>query len=404
MDINPIVLSIPVYFLLIGAELLVQHFQKDIHYRLNDAIANISCGITDQVAHVFMKIFTITIYQLVFQYFSVFEIPATWFTLILLFVASDFCYYWAHRKSHEINLFWIGHVVHHQSEEYNLSVALRQGAFQVVFTFIFYLPLALIGFDTLSFVMMNGLVTVYQFWIHTESIGKLGWFEKIFNTPSHHRVHHGRDPKYIDKNHAGVFIIWDKMFGTFREEEEQPTYGITTPLQTWNPLKAHVSPILQLMQNAARAKGIDKLKILFNPPGWLPDYAGGIQKPKEVDKLHYRKFDTTINNRTGIYILFQFTIVLAGTAAFLFIHEKLTLLQNFIGAFAIIHAVLNFGLMFENRNWVLYSELIRLITFPFVIYIFTNTLSFHDGILTAVCGLILISMAGLLLVGSMRWS
>src|SRR6478609_7382117 len=131
MEINPIILSIPVYFILIGVELIVQQFQKVKSYRLNDAITNISCGITDQVAVVFFKIISVTIYQLIFQYCALFDIPKTWWMFIVLFVASDFCYYWAHRKSHEINLFWLGHAIHHQSEDYNLSVALRQGALQV---------------------------------------------------------------------------------------------------------------------------------------------------------------------------------------------------------------------------------------------------------------------------------
>lgn len=387
MDLNPIVLSIPIYFILIGVELLVQYFQKDNHYRLNDAVTNISCGITDQVAHVFMKIFTIVIYQLVYEHLSVFQIPSTWFTLIILFIASDFCYYWAHRKSHEINLFWIGHVVHHQSEEYNLSVALRQGALQVVFTFFFYLPLAFLGFDTLSFVLINGLVTVYQFWIHTESIGKMGWFEKIFNTPSHHRVHHGRDPKYIDKNHAGVFIIWDKMFGTFQVEEEHPTYGITTPVNTWNPLMAHITPIKSLFKYVMKVRGADKLKVLLKPPGWMPEYAGGFQKPKAVDKTVFKKFDTGLNPKLGIYVLSQYALSIGGTAVFLFSHEKLNLTLNFLGAFAIMHAVINFGAMLENRKWAYFSEIARLIALPFIVSVFTASLSFESE-LFLVCSVI----------------
>ncbi len=392
MNLNPIILSIPIYFILIGFELLVQHFQQENHYRLNDAITNISCGITDQVVHVFMKLFTITIYQWVFQNFAIFSIPHHWLAYILLFIACDFCYYWAHRKSHEINLFWIGHVVHHQSEEYNLSVALRQGALQVVFTFFFFLPLAFAGFDTVSFVLMNGLVTIYQFWIHTESIGKMGWFEKIFNTPSHHRVHHGRDPKYIDKNHAGVFIIWDKMFGTFQEEEEHPTYGITTPVNTWNPLKSHISPIRNLFISASKVKGLDKLLVLLKPPGWMPEYAGGFQKPKPVDVKIFKKFDTGANKNLGIYILFQYVILIAGTAMFLFLHEKFNLILHFLGAIAIIHGIVNFGLLFENKRWAFYSEIVRLLLLPFVISFFTSGILYSKELFFMTGGVSLISI------------
>jgi len=235
MNINPVVLSIPIYFLLIGIELLIQQFSKKKLYRFSDAVTNISCGITQQLTGVFFIIFSLGIYQLIYEKLAVFHIPSNAFTLVLLFILVDFAYYWAHRMSHEINLFWGSHVVHHQSEDYNLSVALRQSSFQVIWMSMFYYPLALIGFNTLDFALMSALSTVYQFWIHTETIKKLGPLEYILNTPSHHRVHHGREPKYIDKNHAGVFITWDMLFGTCQKEEEKPVYGITRPVKSWNP-------------------------------------------------------------------------------------------------------------------------------------------------------------------------
>lgn len=223
MNINPIVLSIPVFFVLIGIELLVERFTQQKLYRLPDAISNISCGITSQLSGLFLKIFGIGVYQFLFEKFAFFTMDnTTWWYWVALFLLVDFAYYWAHRMSHEVNLFWGGHVVHHQSEEYNLSVALRQSSLQVVWTFAFNLPIALLGFQPLDFVLVAAFNTLYQFWIHTETIGKLPrWIEFIFNTPSHHRVHHGRNPKYIDKNHAGSLIIWDRIFGTFQQEEEK---------------------------------------------------------------------------------------------------------------------------------------------------------------------------------------
>ena len=265
---DPIILSIPIYFLLIAVELIIQFVQRKPHYRLNDAVTNISCGITQQITNLFFKVVTVAVYQLVYEYGALFHIPVTWYTVAILFVLVDFCYYWAHRKSHEINLFWGGHVVHHQSEDYNLSVALRQGSFQVLWTFFFYLPLAVIGFDTLTFVTVSAFVTLYQFWIHTETIGRLGWFERIFNTPSHHRVHHGRNPKYIDKNHAGVFIVWDKLFGTFQAEEERPIYGVTQAVDSWNPVWVnfkHYAYMAQLLRQSPRWS--DRVKIIVNKPG-----------------------------------------------------------------------------------------------------------------------------------------
>ena len=217
MNPDPIILSIPIFFLLIGIELAVERFSHRKLYRLPDAVANLSCGITSQLSGLFTRIFAIGIYEAVYSNLALFKPEKNWLYWLALFLLADMAYYWAHRMSHEINLFWGGHVVHHQSEDYNLSVALRQSSFQVVWTFAFSLPLALIGFDTLDFALISALSLLYQFWIHTETINKMGWFEYVFNTPSHHRVHHGRNPKYIDKNHAGTLIIWDRMFGTFQE-------------------------------------------------------------------------------------------------------------------------------------------------------------------------------------------
>jgi sterol desaturase/sphingolipid hydroxylase (fatty acid hydroxylase superfamily) len=361
MDFSPVVLAIPIYFLLIGVELIIQQYRKIQLYRLHDAVTNISCGMTQQLTGLFFKVATIGIYQFFYEHFRVATIAPTWYTLIILFIAADFLYYWAHRMSHEINLFWGGHVVHHQSEDYNLSVALRQGSFQVIWTFAFYLPLAFAGFDTISFAAMSGLVTVYQFWIHTETIGKMGWFEWIFNTPSHHRVHHGRDPKYIDRNHAGVFIIWDRMFGTFKEEEEKPTYGITTPVDSWNPFWVNIHHYKNLMLNFLNVKGLkNKLKILFYKPGWMPEEMGGYQAPQRVPST-YRKFETSPSKLATIYGFFQYVIALLTGALFLFTTAQFTIVEQAIVALLLIFTITVTGGMFEVKKWVIYAEIFRLL-------------------------------------------
>lgn len=369
MNLNPIVLSIPIYFLLIGIELLIQAFSKQNIYRLNDAITNISCGITQQITGVFFKILTITAYQFIYENWALVNIPVTWWSVLILFFAVDFCYYWSHRMSHEVNLFWGGHVVHHQSEDYNFSVALRQGSFQVIWTFMFYLPLAVIGFDTLTFVLVSALVTVYQFWIHTETIGKLGWFEWIFNTPSHHRVHHGRNPKYIDKNHAGMFIIWDRMFGTFQEEEEKPIYGITKPVNSWNPVWVNLQHYVDLWKSVKQTRRFsDTLKLLFYKPGWFPEYMGGVQTVPEVDRNAYSKYDIKTNLNLSYYILFQFVVVLAVTALFLFNESKLALLEKSIFAVGIIFTIVNCGVLFERKEWVKYAEVFRIVSMVVLVF------------------------------------
>lgn len=373
MDFNPVILSIPVYFLLIGIELLIQFIGDRKLYRLPDAVTNISCGITQQVTNLFLKVLGVGVYTFLFTQAALMEIPVTWWSWIVLFVAADFCYYWAHRMSHEINLFWGGHVVHHQSEDYNFSVALRQGSFQILWTFGFYLPLALIGFDPTQFVITSAFVTVYQFWIHTETIGKLGWVELIFNTPSHHRVHHGRDPKYIDRNHAGVFIIWDRMFGTFQEEEEKPVYGITTPCKSWNPVWVNLAHYHRMASDLPRMKSwSDRFKYLFKKPGWYPEYLGGYQAPSEVDRPAYRKYDTPFSSVQGYYVLFQYLIVLGGTALFLFNAAELSGWVQAGLVVMILWAVVNCGGLLESRAWATFSEYMRLL----LILVLTGTLTY----------------------------
>lgn len=362
MDINPIVLSIPIYFLLIGIELLIQQFSKKKLYRLNDAITNISCGITQQVTGIFLKVIGVGAYALVYEYFAIWEVPNLWYTFIILFVAADFFYYWAHRMSHEINLFWGGHVVHHQSEDYNFSVALRQGSFQILWTFAFYLPLAVIGFDPVTFVLVSALVTVYQFWIHTETIGKLGFLEWFMNTPSHHRVHHGRNPKYIDRNHAGVFIIWDRMFGTFKEEEERPTYGITKPVNSWNPVWVNLNHYHEMYHTAkAIPNWKDKLKFMFYKPGWLPEEMGGYQAAPEVDKNTYSKYNVLPPKPLNLYVLVQYIIALGATAFFLFQQENFTMIEKAMVVFSIVITITNCGALFEMKNWVWILEKVRIV-------------------------------------------
>jgi sterol desaturase/sphingolipid hydroxylase (fatty acid hydroxylase superfamily) len=359
---------------LIGIELVVERITNKKLYRLPDAIANMSCGITSQLSGLFLKVFAIGIYQLLHENFNLVTWDKTWIYWVALFLLADLAYYWAHRMSHEINLFWGGHVVHHQSEEYNLSVALRQSSLQVVWTFAFSLPLAFIGFETLDFAIMSAYITLYQFWIHTELINKMGWFEYIFNTPSHHRVHHGRNPKYIDKNHAGTLIIWDRMFGTFQPEEERPTYGITKPINSWNAAFANFSHYEEMAKDMKRIPSwSDKIKYMFKKPGWLPDYLGGYRAAPEVNKESYKKYETPSSLSLNLYVLFQYVLCLGGTSMFLFAQklpdgtDRFDLSEKAFIAVLITIVVVNCGVLFENRPWVRYLEWIRIVLYPLLL-------------------------------------
>lgn len=363
MILDPTVIAIPVYFLLIGIELIVHRLQAVKSYRLNDAITNINCGVTSQVTGAFLKVLSIGVYTIIFERFRVMDLPSTTLVWAIAFIAYDFFYYWAHRMSHQVNLFWGGHSVHHQSEEYNLSVALRQSSTQTIWTFAFYIPMALVGVHPILLVSVSGFNLLYQFWIHTESINKLPkWFEAVFNTPSHHRVHHARNPKYIDKNHAGTFIVWDKLFGTFKAEEERPIYGITKNLNSWNPVWANVAHYSDMWGDIKSIpKFTDKIRYVFEKPGWLPDYMGGYRAPQDVDAHSYVKFNTETAARLNIYVLVQYILLLAGTSLFLFNLEQMQTADKLIFAGVIIFSVISFGALFENRSWAVAIESLRLI-------------------------------------------
>ncbi len=364
MNLNPIVLSIPVFFLLIGIELVVERISHRKLYRFPDAIANLSCGITSQVSGLFLRVFAIGVYEILFSNLAFFSLDrSVWWYWVALFLLVDLAYYWAHRMSHEVNLFWGGHVVHHQSEDYNLSVALRQSSFQVIWTFAFSLPLAIVGFDTWDFAMISAFNTLYQFWIHTEAINKLGWFEFIFNTPSHHRVHHGRNPKYIDKNHAGTLIIWDRMFGTFQPEEERPTYGITKPLNSWNSVWANVSHYHTMWSEFKQISvWSDKVRYLFQKPGWLPLSLGGAQPIPEIPAT-YEKYDTPVPVKISYYVLFQYIVCLGVTAFFLFQKDHFSLMEKSLISVGICWWVMNCGVLFEQKRWVFSAEWFRILLF-----------------------------------------
>ncbi len=357
-----IVLSIPVFFLLMAVELAWSAWSNRNVYRFNDFIANLGCGIGSQVVGAFTKTLIFGVYLWTYDHGRLFTLPSGSLTWVLAFLLVDMLYYWFHRLSHEVNFLWAAHIVHHQSEEYNLSVALRQSWWQGLFSWWFYLPLALLGFHPIIIVTVGAFNTLYQFWIHTKAIGRMGWMEHIFNTPSHHRVHHGSDPKYLDRNHAGTLIIWDKLFGTFQPEEEEPVYGITTPLGSWDPLRANFHYWGDLFALARRCTGpLDKMRVFLKPPGWRPAYLGGPVVPREHDRSFYRKFGTEEDVMARRYVGIQFTILLAVTTVFLFKQGQLPGWSAWALAALIILWVMDMGLMLEGRGKGLMIESFRII-------------------------------------------
>lgn len=362
MNINLIALSIPIFFILILIELSYSFYKKLGYYRLNDSISNLSQGTGQQLLDIFMKASLFFGYTYIYTNWRFFTIQTTWIVAILLFIGVDFFYYWFHRMSHQVNALWAAHIVHHQSEEYNLTVALRQSWIQGWFSWVFYLPLAFLGFNPILFLTISSLVTLYQFWIHTKAIKHLGFLEYILNTPSHHRVHHGSNPKYIDKNHAGTLIIWDKMFGTFQKEEEEVVYGITKPLASWNPIWANLHYWNELLASAKKASSFkDKVKIFIMPPGWQPAELGGRQYAPDISIDSYVKYNPDYSNKTAIYIIVQFLTGLIGGSLLIFYNANLLPYQLITGAVYVIITLVSCGAFLDGKIWVKYFEAIRII-------------------------------------------
>jgi sterol desaturase/sphingolipid hydroxylase (fatty acid hydroxylase superfamily) len=359
--LNLIVLAVPVFFLLIAVEVLWSLWEEKRLYRLNDSVGDLSCGILEQVAGVFLKTALFAGYLFVFERCRLFTLPVSsapaW---VLCWLGVDFFYYWFHRLSHEVNAGWAAHIVHHQSEEMNLTVALRQSVFQGAISWVFYLPLALAGFPPAMFLTVSSLNTLYQFWIHTRAIGKLGPLEWVLNTPSHHRVHHGRNPKYIDRNHAGSLIIWDRMFGTFQAEEEEVVYGITKPLESFNPVWANFHYWAELVETARRARRpLDRLRVFWRRPGWRPPELGGFEAAPEVHPGAHRKYDPPLTRPLKAYVLAQFVAVNLAATVFLFRQGSLPGSARAAGALLITASVLALGGILERRSWAHGIEVLR---------------------------------------------
>jgi sterol desaturase/sphingolipid hydroxylase (fatty acid hydroxylase superfamily) len=374
--VNYIVLAIPVFLLLILLELAITRLQEKDYYRLSDSISDLGCGMLQQLLEVFVKTALFAGYLFLYRRYRLFEMPsASAGVWIACFLGVDFLYYWFHRTSHEVNAFWAAHVVHHQSEEFNLAVALRQGAFQGTFSWIFYLPLAVLGFPPLMFLSVTSVNTLYQFWIHTRVIGRLGPLEAILNTPSNHRVHHGRDPKYIDRNHGGTLIVWDRLFGTYQKEEEEPVYGITKPLASWNPVWANLHYWAELMGSARRTRrASDKIRLFLKPPGWQPAELGGFVPPVEVDRPRYRKFDTPpLTRRRAAYVFLHFAAVLAVSAALLYTQGRLPFPVLLGGAAFVLVSLVTLSALIEGRPWAPALEAARIVA----ALVTAATLSWH---------------------------
>lgn len=359
MSINPIGVAVPVFFALLGIEVLVARRKGRPLHRLNDSIADLTCGMGDQLIGVFTKAIPLAIYVWLEARFGLLDLgassPWVWAAGFLL---VDHQYYWYHRFSHRVNVGWATHVVHHQSEEYNLAVALRQPWFSQAYSWLFYLPLALLGFPVLVWATAFALNLLYQFWIHTRLIDRLGHLEWLFNTPSHHRVHHGINDQYLDRNYAGVLILWDRLYGTFEPEGDEVLYGTRRPLRSWNPLWANLEPWAYLAKLSAASSGLgEKLYAWIAPPEWLPRGASDLSKKDAF--MEQRGYDSQLGSRLHAYVLVHLAPVGMLMTWMLTFDTSLSTPVLSAGSFLIVWAAVGWAGMFEGRAWALPIELAR---------------------------------------------
>jgi len=335
-----IVLATPIFLLLIGIEFLVGLKRGRNTYRLNDALNSIGLGILSQIVELFGALFKLWLYVLVFEHASLWKLPSgslwVWLAGLVLY---DLLYYWHHRFGHTVALFWAAHVVHHQSEDYNLSTALRQTGSGWVGGWLFYLPMAVLGFPPLVFGVVALVDLLYQYWVHTQQIGRLGWFDRWFCAPSNHRVHHAVNDKYLDKNYGGIFIVWDRLFGSFTEEDdaERIVYGTRGPLRSWNPVWANLQYYADLLKDSWHAANwSDKLRVWFMHPGWRPaDVAARFPKPA-FDIARVERYDPPMSRPAQWLAVGLFVALLGATSLLLWNAHRMGLPQQALGALGIV--------------------------------------------------------------------
>jgi len=358
-------LAIPLFFALIGLEFFLDRVRHTGSYHLADSVNSLSCGIISTGMRVFFGFLGLWAYEGVYRLAPV-HLPADhWAVWIYAFVLYDFCYYWQHRFGHTVGVFWASHVVHHQSEEFNLTTALRQPGTGALVNWIFYVPLALSGVPVGVFLLVGVAQLFYQFWPHTRLVGRMGVLDRWVQTPSNHRVHHAQNDRYLDRNYVGVFLLWDHLFGTYQEEldEDPPVYGIRGQLHSWNPVWANLHYFWAMALDAARtASWRDRLRVWFAPPGWRPaDVAARFPKQDYDPARDFVRFDPPRPLAMSLYALVQTAVLIAADDHFLTVLPKLAAWQRAAYFGFIVAGLVTVGGILENRREFLLPEAVRLV-------------------------------------------
>ena len=386
--VQSLFIAVPSFIILIIIEMIISRIQGIKVNEPEDMISSLSSGITNTTKDAFKVGIVLVSYTWLVDNIVIYKIEPLWIAILIAFIVQDFTGYWMHRLNHRVNMFWNRHIIHHSSEEFNLSCALRQSISETFkFSAILMIPAALLGIPTKIFIILGPIHLFMQFWYHTRLIGRMGILEYVFVTPSHHRVHHAINPEYLDKNYGQILIIWDKFFNTFQKEldDVEPVYGTLRPSSTWNPILINFKHIWQLIKDAWHTDSvIDKLKIWFMPTGWRPDDVKEKLPLKQFDDP-YSQVKYKTQNSTTLLVWSWIQHIIAGAMMFHIFTvmdiEDPSLLDYLYGLFLFVH-IFSFTAMLDHKKYVILAEFSKMVLGFVLIYVQGNVWYDIKGIFT----------------------
>lgn len=386
MKLNYIAFAVPFFAFFMLLEYYISKIKNRKVHQINESVANLNVGIAERITDLLTTGTFFFVFTWLNANFSIFSIESSVTTWILLFLVTDLLWYWYHRFGHTVNLFWATHIVHHQSDDFNYTVAARITVFQAIARGLFWCVLPIIGFKAEMITVLLLIHGTYPFFTHTQLVGKLGWLEYIIVTPSHHRVHHSSNPEYLDKNYGDMLIVWDKIFGTYVEETTEPKYGLTKSLDSYSFLWQHFHYVLELVVAFRMAKTFrHKLKVIFGGPNDIDERIRLLLErkfsKKAVDIQYSNKLLNAIMVKTIVtLVVLFFTILFSEYIA----PSNLFLLAGFI-----ILSVIVTGAMLEQKKWIFHLEFLRISIIGYVgVSVFSKPLLLFVTALLGIIGVL----------------
>jgi sterol desaturase/sphingolipid hydroxylase (fatty acid hydroxylase superfamily) len=386
MKLNYIAFAVPFFAFFMLLEYYISTIKNRKVHHINESVANLNVGIAERITDLLTTGTFFFIFTWLNENCAIFSIESSVTTWILLFLATDLLWYWYHRFGHTVNLFWATHIVHHQSDDFNYTVAARITVFQAIARGLFWCVLPIIGFKAEMITVLLLIHGTYPFFTHTQLVGKLGWLEYIIVTPSHHRVHHSSNPEYLDKNYGDMLIVWDKIFGTYIEETTEPKYGLTKSLDSYSFLWQHFHYVLELIVAFRMAKTFkDKLKVIFGGPN---DIDGRIRSLLER-KFSKKAVDIQYSNKLLNAIMVKTIVTMVVLFFTILFSEYITTSNVFLLAGFIILSVIVTGAMLEQKKWIFHLEFLRICIIGYVgVSIFSSPLLLFVAVLSGIIGVL----------------